>query len=252
MKKNFFLLISVTIIACSCTFNRIEKTDYTEFYDLDRTKIAVKGKLINGDETGEWKFFSEDGKVIKSGAYYFGLPQGIWQYDINGTITSVAWRIVDTLNFSFSLPSGFIYFSNMSDSSRLSYLDTTTRTMFFFSRHFNCDTTCLSNYYGRSLAETRTVFDVLNSKSLKVFSKHGLYYFDRYSLKEKNLGHEIEQYYMYKNVGNNTAIVVSIIGRMNNRKYLRVILEDIFYHARYDSQKLSPSLEENRVDKIDY
>mgnify|MGYP001170638531 CR=1 FL=1 len=43
----------------------------------------VKGKYVNGKKEGSWKYYAENGKVIKKGKYKEGKEEGLWKfYDV--------------------------------------------------------------------------------------------------------------------------------------------------------------------------
>ena len=46
----------------------------------DNGKLAAEGLYLDNRKSGSWKFYSESGKVIQTGSYNAGRPDGLWKW----------------------------------------------------------------------------------------------------------------------------------------------------------------------------
>ncbi len=242
-------IVLILVLFYSCTYKQTETIDYTEYYDNEKKEEAIKGQLFNGQEIGEWVFHSENGTIRQKGHFVSGLQHGIWFYEIDGVDSQILWKEVDTQNINFSLPHVFKYCNRLSDSSKISYLHESTSVVICILHTVNCDTFCVSNFYDLTLADMKTVFDVISSKSVKIHSKYGFYYYDWY-LAQYNPNYNTVQYYLYKNIDNKENIVVTVIGKEKYKNYMKFLLGEVFYHVKYSYKRVAFPYGEDRFENL--
>ncbi len=244
------ICLMLALLLFSCAHSRTEIVEYKVYYDSAKEKLNVEGKTVDGDETGEWTFYSTDGTITQTGTFSFGLQEGEWKYKIEGIDSIINWRQIDTCNFNFSLPVTFNYRSKSSDSTNLNFVDSINHILFSIIMLKECDSLSTEKFYDSTLTSLKEQCNILGSKSTRSNMKCGVIYFDEYLLQRADYEHEINEFMTYKGIGDGKMLLVVVVGRHQNQSFLRLINNEVFYHVKYGFERVSFSYDEIKPNDI--
>ena len=249
MKKMGFLC-AVLFFISSCKFTHTDLNHYVGYYDHDKKIKAIEGDQIDNEESGVWNFYSHNGKLIKTGSFASGLQKGLWRYELEGIDSIIEWKQIDTASINFSLPVAFEYYSKESDSSTMSYLNSTTHTLLSISIFNNCTNSFIDDYYNQTTHEFQKKTNILKSKSTNFQSKYGAFFVDDYLLERSDYVNEIQQYMVYKKFVDKKMILITIVNKALYKEQLKFIIGEVFYHIKYKNKRVAFPLDENTFDRM--
>lgn len=249
----FFRLVLVITLLSSCTSTYEEANTYVSYYDENQEQIKVKGEFYKGRETGEWVFYSKDGKEIKKGCYFDGLQKGAWYYSFSFLQDQLFWAPILSENLEFSLPATFRFHSFIAESNTRIFVDSIDHTTLAISTISSCDNSCVLEYYNSNLNEFVTdKNDVLSSQSTMVDSKMGRFYIDDFDYTRPDYAHVIKEYMAYFPVSKDKLLVITITNQKKHEEYLRFLIGEVFYHFRYNHQRIAFPYEELLTSSTKY
>ena len=150
---NKYLVIAFIMFFSSCEASYNEINDFTEYYDKEQKIKKAEGRIYNGEEIGEWIFYSAEGYETQRGYYNNGLLEGTWLYKLPFIDSTIRWKIVDVGKCKFSLPTTYKLSNEQSDSVKTIYVDTVNHNTLAVSIIHNCDRNCIKEYYQSNLNE---------------------------------------------------------------------------------------------------
>lgn len=227
---------------CSCMSGREKKANYIAYYDEEKTKKRAEGNIYNREETGEWTFYAEEGYVDQKGSYDNGLLVGEWKYRIPNIDSVMVWKPIDLDTINFSLPSSFRTFMPVSDA--FVYRDTLNGTLLAINILQNCDSNCVGQFYKDNRQAFENGVELQFSQSNLVESETGSFYIDEYDYRRADYQKEVKQYMVYKNVGNNELLVLSMVNDKEYEQQTKFLIGEIFYHFKYKHKRIAFPYEE--------
>lgn len=237
MKKCVLILL----LTGACNYRHTKTTDYTYFYDEEKGLKKVEGQFVDGQENGDWVYYSENGDVVQSGTYQFGLPIGNWIYDYPDMDTSLIWKDFFVGNMSFSLPGSSRQIFKVGDTVNKYFSDSSSNTLFAIRIIDDVDSAYLKSFFSNNILDFKKNYNVEYSRSDKItLQEKQQYYIDEFSLTQlSDTTKKVYQILLYKKLDNvDKLIVFGITNRNSDESISKFLIQEVFYHFKLNEKRI--------------
>jgi hypothetical protein len=225
-----------------CDFKKKKVTNFIGYYDSNHTKLKMKGRLENQIETGEWTYYNEQGNISQKGFFENGYKKGKWNFWLKDKQYSIDWEPRNQISqFKFSLPKTFNEFR--AEKGIYTAFDTINSSLFSIEiiktkKYKECESLFEKNYQN-FLNE----YKVDSANSLLIKEEQLVFWFDDFEIEHIETKNKLIIFMIYIIVNNN-IVVFSFTTIPDNREEGRFLIEDIFYHFRFNDKRVaSPFVE---------
>ena len=94
--KNVFMKINLLCFLLIPLISFAQKTDYVDYWDVDKKIVRSKGKMWDEKENGLWKYYYPSGQLKEEANYYKGwLHDKVTRYYENGQKSEEGYFYID-------------------------------------------------------------------------------------------------------------------------------------------------------------
>lgn len=233
LKFSLFLVI-ILFFTLSCYYTESNKVTYFEYFDEKKEKIKSCGELVNGSESGLWKFYDLDGKLIQEGNFENGIPKGTWIYYIDKVSKSISWKEVDFKNgFNFGIPVDFEYSENLSSKNKYHYFNKIDECLFGIDKVDLISDSVFNDIFELNYKDfINNGNEVKYAKSKTIEAINTVYKFDEFLVFDKFSGKELTNIMIYS-ILDSKLITLSFVCNPEKAPECKVLIEQIYFHIKY-------------------